>query len=87
MRRRYWIALAVVAIAVAAAGSGFAATKLELPHARDNAILKDAAGRLHVTPAALSAALKKATDDQVDAAVAAGRLTKAQGDALRARID
>jgi hypothetical protein len=87
MRRRYWIALAVLAVAVAAAGSAFAATKLESPGARSKAVISDAAGRLHVTPGALSAALKQALDDQVDAAVAAGRLTKAQGDAVKARID
>jgi hypothetical protein len=86
MRRRYWIALAVLAVAVAAAGSAFAATKLESPSARSEAVISDAAGRLHVTPGALSAALRHALDDQVDAAVAAGRLTKAQGDALKARI-
>jgi hypothetical protein len=87
MRRRYWIALAGLAIAVVAAGSAVAATKLETPGARSQAIISDAAGRLHVTPAALSAALKKALDDQVDAAVAAGRITKTEGDALKARID
>jgi hypothetical protein len=87
MRRRYWIALAGLAIAVVAAGSAVAATKLDSPGVRSQAIISDAAGRLHVTPAALSAALKKALDDQVDAAVAAGRLTKAEGDALKARID
>jgi hypothetical protein len=87
MRRRYWIILGVLTAAVVAAGSAFAATKLESPSARSQAIINDAAGRLHVTPSALSGALQKALDDQVDAAVAAGRLTKAQGDALKAQID
>jgi len=87
MRRRYWIILGVLAAAVVAAGSAVAATKLESPSARSQAIINDAAGRLHVTPGALSGALQKALDDQVDAAVAAGRLTKAQGDALKAQID
>jgi hypothetical protein len=86
MRRRYWIAAGVVAVAIVAAGSAFAATKLESPGARSQAVIKDAAGRLHVTPGALSSALRKALDDQIDAAVAAGRLTKAQGDAMKARI-
>jgi hypothetical protein len=87
MRRRYWIALGVVAVAVVAAGSAFAATKFESPSARSKAIINDAAGRLNVSPGALSSALEKALDDQVDAAVAAGRLTKQQGDALKARIN
>ena len=87
MRRRYWIAVGVLAVAVLAAGSAFAATKLSSQGARSQAVIDDAAGRLHVTPTALSAALKHALDDQVDAAVAAGRLTKTQGDAFKARID
>jgi uncharacterized protein YaaW (UPF0174 family) len=87
MRRRYWIVVGVVAVAVAAAGSAVAATKLTSPSARSKAIINDAAGRLHVTAGALSGALKQALDDQVDADVAAGRLTKQQGDALKARID
>ena len=86
MHRRYWITLIVVAVAVVAAGSAVAATKLESPHAQEKAIIADAAGRLHVTPGALSSALKKALEDRVDAAVAAGRLTKQQGDQLKARI-
>jgi hypothetical protein len=86
MRRRYWITLSVIAVAVVAAGSAVAATKLESPHAQEKAIIADAAGRLHVTPGALSSALKQALEDRVDAAVAAGRLTKQQGDELKARI-
>jgi hypothetical protein len=87
MRRRYWIAGIATAVAVVAAGSAVAATKLDSPKAESKAIINDAAGRLHVAPSALSAALKRALDDRVDAAVAAGRLTKKEGDALKARID
>jgi hypothetical protein len=87
MRRRYWIALAVFALAIVGVGSALAATKLESPGARNQAIIDDAAGRLHVSPQQLSSALRQALADQVDAAVAAGRLTKAQGNALKARID
>jgi hypothetical protein len=86
MRRRYWIMLGVIAVAVVAAGSAVAATKLESPGAQNKAIINDAASRLHVTPQALSSALKKALEDRIDAAVAAGRLTKQQGDELKARI-
>ena len=87
MRRRYWIALGAAAVAVIAAGGAVAATKFTPPSARSKAIINDAAGRLHVTAGALSGALKQALDDQIDADVAAGRLTKQQGDALKARID
>jgi polyhydroxyalkanoate synthesis regulator phasin len=72
------------AVAVAGGGVGFAATR----GADDSkAIIEDAAGQLGVTPAALTNALKTALKHRVDAAVAAGRLTKEQGDALKARID
>src|SRR5205823_2628325 len=51
------------------------------------AIVNDAAKQLGIEPSKLSAALKKALEDRVDAAVAAGRLTKAEGDALKQRIE
>ena len=50
-------------------------------------MIADAAKQLGIAPAKLDAALKTALKHRVDAAVAAGRLTKAQGDALKARID
>jgi hypothetical protein len=50
-------------------------------------VIADAAKQLGIEPAKLSAALKTALKHRVDAAVEAGRLTKAQGDALKARID
>lgn len=87
MRRRYWIVLGVIALAVVVAGSAVAATKLESPSDQSKAIINDAAGRLHVAPTALTSALKQAQKDQIDSAVKAGRLTKQQGDALKAQID
>lgn len=50
------------------------------------AYINDLAGRLGVTPSALTAAIKASDNDQIDAAVAAGRLTQAQATALRARV-
>ena len=87
MRRRYWIVLGVIALAVVVAGSAVAATKLQSPSDQSKAIINDAAGRLHVAPTALTSALKQAQKDQIDSAVKAGRLTKQQGDALKAQID
>jgi len=52
-----------------------------------SAIINDAAKNLGVEPSKLSAALKKAFEDRIDAAVAAGRLTKQQGDELKQRIE
>jgi polyhydroxyalkanoate synthesis regulator phasin len=49
--------------------------------------MADAAGQLGVTPAKLSAALKQAVENQIDAMVKAGTITKAQGDALKARVE
>ena len=74
-------------LAVLVAGSAVAATKLESPSNQSKAIINDAAGRLHVAPSALSSALKQARVDQIDSAVKAGRLTKQQGDALKAQIN
>jgi hypothetical protein len=87
MRRRYWIIFGAIALAIVAAGSAVAATKISSPSEQSKAIINDAAGRLHVSSSALSSALKQAFDDQIDAAVKAGRLTKQQGDALKARVD
>jgi transposase-like protein len=68
-------------------GAAYAAKQLESPQAESQAVIDDAAKQLGVTPSALSDALKQALKNRVDAAVAAGRLTKAEGDALKQRID
>jgi hypothetical protein len=81
------LAIGAAVLAVAAGGGAIAATKLNSPKQRDQAIIKDAAGQLGVTPTQLSDALKKAVENQIDAAVQAGRITKAQGDALKARVE
>ena len=47
--------------------------------AQTSAIATDAAGELGVTPAALTAAIKKAMADQIDAQVTAGTLTEGAG--------
>ena len=78
---------AVAGIAVLGAGAAVAATKLLSPSERSQAIVNDAAQQLGVEPAKLSAALKKALENQVDADVAAGRITKEQGDAIKERIE
>ena len=82
-----WIAGAVAGLAVAGGGAAFAATQLTSPKQENEAVLNDAANQLGVQPSALSAALKKALENRVDAAVTAGRLTKGQGDELKQRIE
>jgi hypothetical protein len=87
--RRKVIAGAAAALAVGGAGAGVAATKLATnsPSEESKAIVNDAAKSLGVAPSKLSAALKKAYEDRIDAAVADGRLTKQQGAELKQRIE
>jgi hypothetical protein len=78
-----------VAVALVAGGGGaLAAQKLGASPAQErNAFLNDVAGRLGVDRSKLDAALKGAFKARIDAAVASGRLTKQQGDRLKARIE
>jgi hypothetical protein len=86
--RRKVIAGAAAALAVGGAGAGVAATELaDSRSAESQAIVNDAAKSLGVEPSKLEAALKKAFEDRIDAAVAAGRLTNAQGEELKQRIE
>src|SRR5712691_4461493 len=78
---------AAAAAAVVGGGAAIAASQPWSPTAESQAVINDAAKQLGVSPTDLSAALKKALKDRVDIAVQAGRLTKAQGDASKARID
>lgn len=86
--RRKVIAGAAAALAVGGAGAGVAATKMtQSPSAESKAVINDAAKTLGIAPSKLSAALKKAFEDRIDAAVAAGRLMEQQGDELKQRIE
>jgi hypothetical protein len=88
MTRIQKIAVGVVAlVAVGGAGAAVAATKLGSPQEESRAVVNDAANQLGVTPERLTTALKTALKNRVDAAVKAGRITKAEGDALKTRID
>jgi predicted DNA-binding protein (UPF0251 family) len=77
---------AAAAVAVAGGGVAVGATKVWSPTEESQAVIADAAERLGVDPRDLSEALKQALEDRVDAAVEARRLTRAQGDELKARI-
>lgn len=86
--KRKVVAVGVAALAVGGTGAGIAATKLaHSPAEESQAVVNDAAKSLGVAPSKLSAALKKALEDRVDAAVADGRLTQAQGQELKQRIE
>jgi hypothetical protein len=83
------IAGAAAALAVGGASAGVAATKLAAnsPSEESKAIVNDAAKNLGIEPSKLSAALKQAFEDRIDAAVGDGRLTKEQGAELKQRIE
>jgi hypothetical protein len=84
MRRRLLIGVVLVAV-IAVAGVAYAASSgsSQLGH---QAFLNDLAGRLHVTPQQLRAAIQGARDDQLDALVKAGRLSAAQAAAIKRRM-
>ena len=85
--KRKVVAGTVAALAVGGTGAGIAATQLGgSPSAESKAVVNDAAKQLGVQPAQLTDAIKKALSARVDAAVAAGRLTKEQGAEMKARI-
>ena len=77
----------VAVLAIAVTGGAYAATRDTTPQQESQAVVNDAAKQLGVQPSELSAALRKALANRVDAAVKAGKITKAEGDALKARIN
>jgi uncharacterized protein YidB (DUF937 family) len=86
--KRKVVAGAAAALAVGGAGAGIAATRIaSSPNGESKAVISDAAKQLGIEPAKLSSALKKALEDRIDAAVAAGRLTKEQGAELKQRLE
>jgi hypothetical protein len=79
------LAIAGTALAAAAgAGGAYAATSTNSNPRQ--AYLNDLAHRLGVTPQKLDDALKGAFNDRLSAAVAAGKLTQAQADAIKQRL-
>jgi hypothetical protein len=79
------LAIAATAAAAAAfAGGAYAATQTS--GTSRQAFLNDVAKRLNVSPTQLQSALQGAFDDQLQAAVTAGKLTQAQANALKQHI-
>jgi hypothetical protein len=72
--------------AYAATQSGPSTAKAPDLGAEQKAFLDDVAKRLNVTRDKLDEAIKGAASDRIDAAVAAGKLTKEQGDAAKQRL-
>jgi uncharacterized protein YidB (DUF937 family) len=87
LSRRGKLGTGVVVVALAAgAGGAVAASHFGSSGIDSQAVITDAANQLGVDPSNLSAALKQALSNQIDALVSSGRLTKAQGDAIKQRI-
>jgi hypothetical protein len=87
MKRKSKVSLAVAAFLAAAGGGVAIGASSSSPSEENQAVLDDAAKQLGISSSKLSSAIKTALSDRVDAAVAAGRLTKAQGDELKERIN
>jgi hypothetical protein len=87
--RRKVVIGAIAVAALAGAGGAYAATQSSStsPSQQEQAYIDDIAARLGVTPSQLNAAIKAADDDQINKALAAGNLTQAEANALKARID
>jgi hypothetical protein len=83
-RRKRTVAIgAAVALAVAGGGVAYAAATNTDPR---DALLRDAAQRLNVTPDELRSALEGAFGDQLDRAVKDGKLTQQQADQIKQQI-
>jgi hypothetical protein len=80
------LVIGATGLVVLAGAAGAVAATQGAPGSGAQAYINDLAGRLGVSPSALTAAIKASDSDQIDAAVAAGRLTQAQATALKARI-
>jgi hypothetical protein len=85
--RKKVVGIIATLVVVIGAGAAIGATGALSPKQESEAIVNDAAKELGVEPSELTAALKTALKNRVDAAVTAGRLTEAQGQAMKARIE
>jgi polyhydroxyalkanoate synthesis regulator phasin len=86
MKRNRKLMIGAGAMLAAAGGGAALAASNSSPAQENQAIVDAAAQQLGIPSSKLSDALKKALSDRVDAAVAAGRITKTEGDALKQRI-
>ena len=91
-RKTKLVSVIAALVLVAVAGGAYAATQSNTSAAAQSnsspvqAFLNDAASRLNVSPAKLRAALQGALVDRLNAAVAAGRITKAEANAIKQKI-
>jgi len=84
MKRK--LAIGATGIAVLS-GAGVAYGVTQSKDSERQAYLNDAAKRLNVSPGKLESALKGAFADRLDAAVKAGRLTQAEADQIKKKVE
>lgn len=77
----------VALLSTAGAGAAVASSQASSPRSESKAVLDAAAKQLGIPSSKLSGALKKALTDRADAALAAGRITKAEADAIKQHIE
>jgi hypothetical protein len=78
----------ITAAGIAALGGGGAAYAVTRDSGNERqAFINDVAHRLNVPPDKLKSALQGAFSDRLDAAVAAGKLTRAEADAIKQRME
>lgn len=85
MKRKLVLLIVPVLLAAGAAGA-YAASQKTTPGNARQAFITDLARRLKVTPQRLRTALDGAYSDELTAAVAAGRLSKARAKAIEQRL-
>ena len=78
--------IGVTGLAVLGGTTGALAATSSSNSSSRQAYVSDLAKHLNVTPGALTAAVKEADSEQVEAALAAGRLTQAQANEAKQRI-
>jgi AraC-like DNA-binding protein len=87
VKRKHKVVVGTAALFAAAGGGvAVAAAQSDSRSEDSKAIIDDAAEELGISPSKLSDALKKALGNRVEAAVAAGRLTSEEANALKERI-
>jgi hypothetical protein len=80
------VAVIVGSTVLALSGGAYAIAQGGDPATERKAFLNDAANRLNVTPEELTKALQGAAADRLDQAVKDGKLTQAQADAIKKRM-
>ena len=81
------VAVIITGVAVLAGAGGAIAATQSSAGSLGQAYLNDLANRLGVSPSTLTTDMKAALEDQINAAVTAGRISQAKANALKQRIE